>query len=168
MDEKNGAAFKITGVLSGEELIRMAESVGTVPRNVVFRPSWLPEGYYATSAEDCPVKGDKVPEGLDAGKSVLSYEDGKGGHLTAAYAQKFDIADLRPDRCETDAVSVLVGEDQAFLFLDQTEVHHLVWVDGESGVLFWISGPFTGAELIRIAESMEKQEGPPLEERSFA
>ena len=168
VDEKNGAAFRIGGVLSGEELTRMAESVGAVPRNVRFRPSWLPEGYYETYAEDCPVKGDKVSEGLDAGKSVLSYEDGKGGHLTAAYAQKFDIADLRPDRCKTDAVSVLVGEDQAFLFLDQTEVHHLVWVDGESGVLFWISGPFTGAELIRIAESMEKQEGPPLEERSFA
>ena len=48
---------------------------------------------------------------------------------------------------------MLVGEDQAFLFLDQ-ENHHLVWVDGESGIFFWISGPFTGEELIRIGEGM--------------
>lgn len=164
VDEKNGAAFRIGGVLSGEELTRMAESVGAVSRNVRFRPSWLPEGYYETSAEDCPVKGDKVPEGLDAGKSVLSYEDGKGGRLTIAYAQEFDVSGLYPDRCEADAVSVLVGGDQAFLFLDRTEARHLVWVAGESGVFFQISGPFAGEDLIRIAESMEKQEEPPLEE----
>lgn len=91
VDEKNGAAFRICGVISGEELIRMAESVGTIPRNVRFRPSWLPEGYEETSAEDCPVKGDKVPEGLDTGKSVLSYADGKGRRLTITYAQEFDV-----------------------------------------------------------------------------
>ena len=161
VDEKNGAAFQIYGVLSGEELTRMAESVRTVPRNVIFRPSWLPEGYYETSAEDCPVKGDKIPEGLDAGKSVLTYEDGKGGRLTVAYAQEYDLTGLRPDKCEADAVPVLVGGDQSFLFLDQEGTHHLVWVDGASGVFFWVSGPFAEEELVRIAESMEKQEEPP-------
>ncbi|MDE6996560.1 MAG: hypothetical protein K2P04_01620, partial [Oscillospiraceae bacterium] len=84
--------------------------------------------------------------------------------MTITYVQEFDITGLRPDKCEADAVSVLVGEDQAFLFLDQ-EDHHLVWVDGESGVFFWISGPFTGEELVRVAESMERrEEPPPLEE----
>ena len=165
-DEKNGVAFKIGGVLDGEELIRMAESVGAVPRNVSFRPAWLPEGYYETSAEDCPLKGDKVPKGLDAGKSVLTYEDGKGGQLTVTYAQEYDVTCLRPDKCKADAVPALVGEDQAFLFLDQEGTHHLVWVDGASGVFFWVSGPFTGEELVRIAESMEKREEPlPLEAR---
>jgi len=168
VDEKSGAAFRISGVLSGEELTRMAESVRAVPRNVIFRPSWLPEGYYETSAEESPVRGDKVPEGLDAGKSVLTYENGKGGCLTITYAQEFDVTDLRPNRCEADAVSVLVGENQAFLFPEQTEAHHLVWVDGESGVFFWISGPLTGAELVQIGESLEKREEPPsLEARSL-
>lgn len=168
VDEKNGAAFNIGGVMSGEELTRMAESVRAVPWNVVFRPSWLPEGYYETSAEDCPIKGDKVPKGLDAGKSVLSYEDGKGGRLTITYAQEFDVSGLRPDECEADAVSVLVGGNQAFWFPGQEETHHLVWVDGASGVFFWISGPFTGDELIQIGESMEKrEEPPPLEARSL-
>ena len=153
VDERNGAAFRIGGVISGEELVCMAESVEAVPRNVRFRPSWLPEGYDETSAQDCPAKGDNVPKGLDAGKSVLTYEDGKGGRLTITYAQEFDVTGLRPDKCEADAVSVLVGEDQAFLFLGQ-EDHNLVWVDGESGVFFWISGPFTGEELIRIGEGM--------------
>ena len=153
VDERNGAAFRIGGVISGEELVCMAESVEAVPRNVRFRPSWLPEGYDETSAQDYPAKGDNVPKGLDAGKSVLTYEDGKGGRLTITYAQEFDITGLRPDKCEADAVSVLVGGDQAFLFLGQ-EDHHLVWVDGESGVFFWISGPFTGEELIQIGEGM--------------
>ncbi|WP_295753491.1 DUF4367 domain-containing protein [uncultured Oscillibacter sp.] len=153
VDERNGAAFRIGGIISGEELVCMAESVEAVPRNVRFCPSWLPEGYDETSAQDCPAKGDNVPRGLDAGKSVLTYEDGKGGRLTITYAQEFDITGLRPDKCEADAVSVLVGGDQAFLFLGQ-EDHHLVWVDGESGVFFWISGPFTGEELIRIGEGM--------------
>ena len=153
VDERNGAAFRIGGVISGEELVCMAESVEAVPRNVRFRPSWLPEGYDETSAQDYPAKGDNVPKGLDAGKSVLTYEDGKGGRLTITYAQEFDITGLRPDKCEADAVSVLVGKDQAFLFLGQ-EDHHLVWVDGESGVFFWISGPFTGEELIQIGEGM--------------
>ncbi len=153
VDERNGAAFRIGGVISGEELVCMAESVEAVPRNVRFRPSWLPEGYDETSAQDYPAKGDNVPKGLDAGKSVLTYEDGKGGRLTITYAREFDITGLRPDKCEADAVSVLVGGDQAFLFLGQ-EDHHLVWVDGESGVFFWISGPFTGEELIRIGDGM--------------
>ena len=153
VDERNGAAFRIGGIISGEELVCMAESVEAVPRNVRFRPSWLPEGYDETSAQDYPAKGDNVPKGLDAGKSVLTYEDGKGGRLTITYAQEFDITGLRPDKCEADAVSVLVGGDQAFLFLGQ-EDHHLVWVDGESGVFFWISGPFTGEELIRIGDGM--------------
>ena len=97
VDERNGAAFQIGGVMSGEELVCMAESVKAVPWNVRFRPSWLPEGYDETSAPDCPVKGDNVPKGLDAGKSVLTYEDGKGRRLTITYVQEFDITGLRPD-----------------------------------------------------------------------
>ena len=168
VDEVNRRAFSISGAFGEEELLRMAESVGALPRNVIFRPSWLPEGYYETSAKDCPVKGDKVPEGLDVGKSVLTYEDGKGGRLTITYAQEFDVTGLSPDRCEADAVSMLVGGNQAFWFPGQEGIHHLVWVDGASGVFFWISGPFTEEELIQIAESMEeREEPPPLEARGL-
>lgn len=85
--------------------------------------------------------------------------------MTITYAQEYDVTGLRPDQCEADAVSVLVGEDQALLFLDQEGTHHLVWVDGASGVFFWVSGPFTGEELVRAAESMEQREElPPLAE----
>ena len=165
VDEANQLAFSVSGVLREEELTRLAESVGEVPRNVIFRPAWLPEGYYETSAEDCPVKGEQVPEGLEAGKSVLTYEDGKGGALTITYAQEFDVTGLRPNRCEADGVSVLVGGNQAFWFPGREGTHHLAWADGESGVFFWISGPLTGEELIRVAESLEKrEEPPPLEE----
>ena len=132
VDEVNRRAFSISGAFGEEELLRMAESVGALPRNVIFRPSWLPEGYYETSAKDCPVKGDKVPEGLDVGKSVLTYEDGKGGRLTITYAQEFDVTGLSPDRCEASV---------------------LVWA--QDGLLFSIQGYCTNEELIAMAESVE-------------
>lgn len=162
VNEENRLAFTFSGVPGGEELIKMAESVRAIPRGQFFRPAWLSEGYYEVSAKDCPIKGLGLPHGLEVGESVLSYENGKDGHLTVACAHEFEITGLRPDRCEADAVSVQVGETPAFLFLDREKNHHLVWADEDSGVFFWISGPFTGEELVRIGESLESFDAPPL------
>ena len=155
VDKKNGAAFKISGAFGEEELIRMAESVHLLPRNVIFRPSWLPKGYYEVSAEDWLTEKDFLPNDPDSGQSVLTYEDGKGGQLTVTYTQQYDLTKLRLDRREVDVVSVLVDEDQAFLFPNQTEDQHLAWVDRDTGILFWISAPLTSEELIKVAESVE-------------
>ena len=154
VDEQNGAAFRISGVLSGEELTRMAESVRAVPRDVSFHPSWLPEGY-------CDVTTDDLRR-----QSILRYEDGKGGLLTILCLPDFDAGPLMLAG-EADLISVFVGENPADLYLDRIpgNASSLVWVDRDTGILFWISGPLTGEELIRIGESMEKrEEPPPLEE----
>ena len=68
---------------------------------------------------------------------------------------------------EAEIVSVFVGENPADLYLDRVpgNANNLVWVDRDTGILYWISGPLTGEELVRVAESMEKrEEPPPLEE----
>ena len=154
VDERNGAAFRIGGVISGEELVCMAESVEAVPRNVRFRPSWLPEGYYETTTDDL------------RRQRILRYEDGKGGLLTILHPEDFDPGTLMLVG-EAEIVSVFVGENPADLYLDRVpgNANNLVWVDRDTGILYWISGPLTGEELVRVAESMEKrEEPPPLEE----
>ena len=154
VDEQNGAAFRISGVLSGEELTRMAESVRAVPRDVSFHPSWLPEGYYDVTTDDL------------RRQSILRYEDGNGGLLTILCPSDFDARSLMLAG-EADLISVFVGENPADLYLDRIpgNASSLVWVDRDTGILVWISGPLTGEELIRIGESMEKrEEPPPLEE----
>lgn len=151
VDEQNGAAFRISGVLSGEELTRMAESVRAVPWDVSFYPSWLPEGYYDVTTDDL------------RRQRILRYEDGKGGLLTILCPSDFDTRSLMLAG-EADLISVFVGENPADLYLDRIpgNASSLVWVDRDTGILVWISGPLTGEELIRIGESMEKREGPPL------
>lgn len=52
VDERNGAAFRIGGIISGEELVCMAESIeATKPLPKMRQPNWLPTGYcYAGSS----------------------------------------------------------------------------------------------------------------------
>ena len=52
VDERNGAAFRIGGVMSGEELVCMAESIeATKPLPKMRQSNWLPTGYcYAGSS----------------------------------------------------------------------------------------------------------------------
>lgn len=168
VDGENGAAFRISGVFGEEELVSMAESVRATPREVFFHPDWLPEGYCEVSAEDYPGEEEGFPDGLESGKRVLTYMNEQQEELTITYAAVFDAIDLRPDRREAEAVSVQVGEAPAFLFLEQADANHLVWADGKDGVLFWISGPLSGEELIQIGESMQTFPEPPLEERRLA
>ena len=160
VDKDIDAGFCISGAFGEEELIKIAESVQVMPRYVFFRPLWLPEGYYEVSAEDWPTGEDTSPHNSELGQSVLSYKDGKGGLLTITYAHDFADRDLHPDSNGANVVSTFVGNAPAFLYLDQAEdnTNHLVWVDGDTGVLFRISGSLAGDELIRIAESMEVSE----------
>lgn len=104
-----------------------------------YRPAWVPEGYFQVSAED-----------LD-GCSVLTYRNQEAECLTVSYG----YADLSEEE-GTEASSVFVGENPADVYLGRAEdgVRHLVWVDGDSGVSFRVSGPLEGQELIRIGESL--------------
>lgn len=151
-DASGESIFSITGVLSGEELVKMAESLEAVPRDVVYRPDHVPEGYFQVSAED-----------LD-GCSVLTYRNKEAECLTVSYGYE----DLSEEK-GTETSSVFVGENPADVYLDRAEdgVRHLTWVDGDSGVSFRVSGPLEGQELIRVGESMKKFPEPPPKDRQL-
>nr|WP_325186355.1 DUF4367 domain-containing protein [uncultured Oscillibacter sp.] len=151
-DASGESIFSITGVLSGEELVKIAESLEAVPRDVVYRPGRVPEGYFQVSAED-----------LD-GCSVLTYRNKEAECLTVS----FGYADLSEEE-SAEASSVFVGENPADVYLDRADggVRHLTWVDGDSGISFRVSGPLEGRELIRIGESLEAFPEPPPEDRKL-
>ena len=152
MDASGESIFSITGILSGEELVKIAESLEAVPRDVVYRPGRVPEGYFQVSAED-----------LDGG-SVLTYRNKEAECLTVSYG----YVDLSEEE-GTEASSVFVGENPADVYLDRADggVRHLTWVDGDSGISFRVSGPLEGQELIRIGESLESFPEPPPEDRQL-
>ena len=152
MDASGESIFSITGILSGEELVKIAESLEAVPRDVVYRPGRVPEGYFQVSAED-----------LD-GCSVLTYRNKEAECLTVSYG----YVDLSEEE-GTEASSVFVGENPADVYLDRADggVRHLTWVDGDSGISFRVSGPLEGQKLIRIGESLEAFPEPPLEDRQL-
>ena len=159
MDASGESIFSITGILSGEELVKMAESVEKVEKTAVYRLSWVPEGYFQVSVMD-----------LD-GYGVLSYRNGEKGMLTISYEHDFEAGVLALFNGEegVDASSVFVGEYPADLYLDRADgsANNLVWVDEDRGVFFWVAGTPDGEELIRVGESLESFPEPPPEDRQL-
>ena len=158
-EEETGQFFYVSGPQGEDELVKMAESVEKVEKTAVYRPSWVPEGYFQVSVMD-----------LD-GYGVLSYRNGEKGMLTISYEHDFEagVLALFNEEEGVDASSVFVGEYPADLYLDRVEgnSNNLVWVDEDSGVFFWIAGTPDGEELIRVGESLEAFPEPPLEDRQL-
>ena len=158
-DASGESIFRISGVLSGEELVKMAESVEKVEKTAVYRPDWVPEGYFEVFAMD------------QDGYGVLSYRNGQEGMLTVSYEHHFDAGILALFGGEEgiDTSSVFVGEYPADLYLDRSEgsSNSLVWVDEDRGVFFWVAGTLDGEDLIRVGESLEAFPEPPLEDRQL-
>ena len=135
---------------------------------VLYQPSYVPAGYRI-----------EYRSAFSVGIISIHYIDDQTGNIVAFTYFPDTSSPVLQITGENEIIyqKVQVNGLSADLYLDseEGEANAIVWVDEKNGaafriggVLFWISGPFTGAELIRIAESMEKQEGPPLEERSFA
>ena len=158
-EEETGQFFYVSGPQGEDELVKMAESVEKVEKTAVYRPSWVPEGYFQVSVME-----------LD-GYGVLSYRNGEKGMLTISYEHDFEAGVLALFNGEegVDASSVFVGEYPADLYLDRVEgnSNNLVWVDEDSGVFFWIAGTPDGEELIRVGESLESFPEPPPEDRQL-
>ena len=158
-EEETGQFFYVSGPQGEDELVKMAESVEKVEKTAVYRPSWVPEGYFQVSVMD-----------LD-GYGVLSYRNGEKGMLTISYEHDFEAGVLALFNGEegVDASSVFVGEYPADLYLDRADgsANNLVWVDEDRGVFFWVAGTPDGEELIRVGESLESFPEPPPEDRQL-
>jgi hypothetical protein len=149
--DESEAIFLITGTLTKDELIRVAESVETIQRVVpeteryVYMPMWVPEEYREVSSTYLE------------GQSVIWYKTEQKELLTVMYVHDLDAGELFLERGEAKQTSVSVHGTPADLYIDPEKdgANALVWQDVNSGFLFWICGPITGEELVRVAESME-------------
>lgn len=153
-DEETGVIFLISAYLSGEDLIKMAESVTAVDAaelamaNEVYKPTWLPEGYEMTVA---PEPGDMV-------RAVYQ---GDGDLLAFSYTKNVENASIYVQQEGSDVQSVYVGDIPADLLIDQDGgANILIWTDDHRGATFWISAHLPAEDMIRMAESIEPMEVP--------
>ncbi len=113
------------------------------PTDVVYCPTWIPDGY----------------ELISQSENILIYENDKRDLLSFFYSD-LDTSAAYLEKEGVDVYSVFVGSYPADLYLHQKEgnANTLIWAAEDKGLFFWISAPLTGEELIKIAESVEAQE----------
>ena len=122
----------------------------SLPEDVIYRPSWLPEGYRIVSENI----GNQI---------YILYESEDGEPTLFVYARASESFTLNIDRDGHEiSQSVFVGDIPADLYIDQDadENNILIWKDERKGLVFYISAQLDGSELIKMAESVEAQEIP--------
>ncbi len=150
-DTERKTLFQILAPLSGDELVKMAESVTDVARSqVVYLPSWTPVGVevYRESYWEAGVH--------------IAYLCGGERLAHFSYFMNDEGVDMHIVGGDPELRRVRVGKYPADLYLDRVEGENnsLVWFDGERSALFAISAPAGGEELIRMAESVTDVERP--------
>ena len=155
-DADSGLIFWITSTLDGETMVKIAESVTAqeVPKTqVIYRPAWIPDGYYEASRVETDTQ------------TTIIYEDNDNHLITFYYVRDADATSIYLEQKGVEIKSVLISNIFADLYLDEDEenANSLVWVDEKNGVLFWISANCNEEELIKIAESVTAQEVPEQE-----
>lgn len=111
------------------------------PETVVYRPTWLPEG----------CQWDR--ENFYDSEGMIVYQTPGGAEAVFFY-------DLSGEAEDHEGEAVPVGDGTGTLLLGQAkgELNELFWSEEE--VSFWLTAPFTGEELVRVAESVEKDTAP--------
>lgn len=111
------------------------------PETIVYRPSWLPEG--------CAWDRESIYDG----EGMIVYRTPGGAEAVFFY-------DLDGEAEDREGEPIPVGGGTGTLLLDQTKgaLNELFW--SEEGASFWLTAPFTGEDLVRVAESVEKDTSP--------
>lgn len=123
---------------------RYNDDVEKTSVDVVYRPTWLPDGYRETF----------VPEVY--GQVYILYEDDLGSIISFAYSNDSStLTGLLPED-SPDPLEVLVGNCSADFYLDQSdEINNLlVWTNSSNNYIFWISANLPKDDMIKIAESV--------------
>lgn len=148
-DGQRGVIFAISAPLSGEELIKMGESVAAVAcPEAAYLPAWIPGGFELTEEYN-------LPNGAE-----LYYENEAGQFMQFAYSMDKEGTTVQIAGDNIEVQSVRVGNCSGDLYLDRDEGENsaLVWADTERKALFQILAPLSGDELIKMAESVTNVE----------
>ena len=138
----------LNGPLTEEELIQTAENIGkSAVRPAPHRPGWIPEGYarhgYSGGGASLELRYDR-----EGGESIW-FRYGESGELQEELQETLEGLTFE---------TVQVDGQTARLYTDAEGVRHLTWDGSKPGSDYWLSGPLSAEELIRIAESVGKQQ----------
>jgi len=117
----------------------------TVPRDTIYCPTWLPEGYQEIKA---PKLGNFV---------YALYENENGSRLAFTYQVGLDELTFRVEWEKTQIQHPFVADIQADLFLNTAGgTNAIVWTDEAKGAVFLIAAQIDGKDLVRVAESVRE------------
>lgn len=148
-DSEKGLIFWISGPLSEEELLEMAESIQPMlPEQTLHYPTWLPRGYTRNGRSGGGTKIQLTYTGRDG--STLTYR-----YTLKEWSEEL-VAELEEVTAGLESRSLAVGQYDARLYERPNGIRDLAWNDG-SGGLCWISGPLSEEELVHMAESVKTE-----------
>lgn len=148
-DENKQMIFWIASRLDGETMIKIAESVEAqevLKQEAVYCPTWLPNGYTKTSSPDLYEQ------------EVTIYENADGSLLIFGYSKSMGVVDLYVSQDDAVIKQTTVWGNKAELYLYPTiedAFSSLVWVDDNSGLIFWLVTSLDESTLLQVAESVK-------------
>ena len=124
-----------------------AGEIDSSPRNTVYFPAWLPEGYREVEA---PKPGTFVR---------ALYQNESGALLSFAYQVGLEKMTFHVEWENTNIQPVIVSGKKADLYQNTPDgANVLVWTDEAQGIVFWLAAQLTEEELIQAAESLRESE----------
>jgi hypothetical protein len=132
-------AFHVTGFVSEEDLLKMAESV----QRIIYLPTWIPEGYAEKSVR---VFNDKT---------TVLYVNDSGELVRFSYVITNRDYNWSFDFSQGETVDCPVGDQPGTLFRSHAEktAGAVTWI-GADGTAFFVTGFISEEDLIRMAESV--------------
>lgn len=130
-------------------IYRFFQTGEEISNDTVYRPTWVPSDYQTTAQFE-----------LDD-FSTIEYRTDSGNLATFTYCRKAlaPVIQIERDSAQTYK-QVFVNGIVADLYLDQDEgdVSVLIWTDENSDTVFRLVAPFSETELIKMAESIKRDE----------
>lgn len=142
-DEDTGFFLWISAPVSGEVLVKIAESVEALP--LAYCPVWVPEGYTLHSSDA------KLP-------LVLDYAGRDGDYFTLLVMEnaKSIKMEIELEKGDTYQPASVLGKPADLYLGGEGHISVLIWMDDEAHLMFNLSGTLTEEELIKVAESIGK------------
>jgi len=121
----------------------------TAPKNIVYCPTWVPDGYKL------------ITEPKDRAHIIAIYENPEEDIILFNCYMNTESMNLQIGE-DTQLIDAYVSNIPADLYIDNTSgaVNHLVWEDENKQRIFWITSTLDGETIVKIAESVETQEAP--------
>lgn len=119
----------------------------SAPEDIVYHPTWVPDGYEMTSEIHYPGGGDITYRKENEGMVGFSWSKDIKSSLFQIYPETAEIKNTFIRDCPAD-LYLEHGEDLSSA---------LVWTNREERVIFVISATLSEDEIIRMAESVEVQ-----------